>query len=159
MSARMRTLALGLVLVLLPPSGTGAFAAGAGSSETSGGADTELRSARALIEDERFEEALAQLETVVAGDEDNADAWNLIGFSLRKLERYEQALQGYARALAIDPRHAEAIEYLGELYLALGDLAGAQEQLARLDEICASGCEELDELKEAVARFKAARGG
>ena len=68
-------------------------------------------------------------------------------------------MEGYARALAIDPRHTEAIEYLGELYLALDDLARAEEQLAKLGEICSSGCEEYEELKEAVEEYKAARGG
>ena len=118
-----------------------------------------LREARTLITEERYEKALAKLEKVITSDEDNADAWNLVGFSYRKLERYEPAMEGYARALAIDPRHTEAIEYLGELYLALDDLAQAEEQLARLGEICGPDCEEYEELKEAVEEYKAARGG
>ena len=55
--------------------------------------------------------------------------------------------------------HTEALEYLGELYLALDDLPRAEEQLAKLGEICRSGCEEHEELKEAIVRYKAARGG
>ena len=96
---------------------------------------------------------------MVAADAGNADAWNLVGFSHRKLERYGPALEGYEKALAIDPRHTEAIEYLGELYLALDDLAQAEEQLAKLVAICGLGCDEYEELKEAIVRYRAARGG
>ena len=159
MAATKWTWVLGLALAASLSGATGALAAVAGSGSSTRGDDDPLREARALIAEERYEEALAELEGVVARDEGNADAWNLVGFSHRKLERYEPAMEGYARALAIDPRHTEAIEYLGELYLALDDLARAEEQLARLGEICASGCEEYEELEEAIARYKAARGG
>ena len=152
------TWVLGLALAASLAGGAGALAAGAGGGSSSGDDDT-LREARTLISEERYEEALGKLEEVVRSDEDDADAWNLVGFAYRKLERYEPAMEGYARALAIDPRHTEAIEYLGELYLALDDLARAEEQLARLGEICGSGCEEYEELKEAVEEYKAARGG
>lgn len=159
MAAAKWTWALGLVLAASLAGATGALAAGAGSDDSSNRDGDALREARTLISEERYEEALAKLEEVVLSDEDNADAWNLVGFSYRKLERYEPAMEGYARALAIDPRHTEAIEYLGELYLALDDLARAEEQLARLGEICGSDCEEYEELKEAVERYRAARGG
>lgn len=159
MNARLRSLVMVLTLALSSGAGTGALAAGGGGDSSSPGRGGDLDDARTLITEERYEDALAKLERVVAGDEGNADAWNLIGFSLRKLGRYEPAMDGYARALAIDPRHLEAIEYLGELHLALGDLEEAEKQLARLGEICASGCDEYDELKEAIARYKAEKGG
>lgn len=160
MNARMRILALGLALTLSSAGGTGALAAGAGGGgDSSGGDDAALGEARTLIDEERYEDALAKLERVVAGDEGNADAWNLIGFSLRKLGRYEPAMEGYARALEIDPRHLEAIEYLGELHLALDDLPEAEKQLARLGELCDAGCDEYDELEEAIDRYRAEKGG
>ena len=159
MAKTKRTWVLGLALAASLAGGTGALAAGAGSGSSSAGEDDALREARTLISEERYEEALSRLEEVAMEDPDDADVWNLVGFSYRKLERYEPAMEGYARALAIDPRHTEAIEYLGELYLALDDLPRAEEQLARLGEICGSGCEEYEELKEAVEEYKAAGGG
>ena len=159
MAATKWTWVLDLALAASLAGATGALAAGAGGGGSASGGDDALREARTLISEERYEEALAKLEEMITSDDGNADAWNLVGFSYRKLERYEPAMGGYARALAIDPRHTEAIEYLGELHLALDDLAQAEEQLARLGEICGSGCEEYEELKEAVEEYKAARGG
>ena len=159
MSAKTWTLALGMALILASAGGPGVLAAGAGSDSSAGGEDAVLSEARALIAGERYEEALATLEDVVARDDGNADAWNLIGYSHRKAGSYGPAMDAYAKALAIDPRHTEAIEYLGELHLALDDLAEAERQLARLGEICRSGCDEYDELEEAIASYRAAKGG
>ena len=159
MIAKMQAWGLALALGLSTAAGTGGWAAGAGGGGSSGGGGDALREARSLITDERYEEALAELEEAIAADPDDADAWNLIGFSHRKLGRYGPALEGYVRALAIDPRHTEAIEYLGELYLALDDLPQAEQQLGKLGEICLPGCEEHEDLKEAIARYRAARGG
>ena len=155
MIAMTRTWVLALALVLSLSSGTSALAAG-GSSD---GGNAALREAQNMIAEQRYEEALTELEEVVARDESSADAWNLIGFSHRKLGRYGPALEGYSNALAIDPRHTEAMEYLGELYLALDDLQQAERQLAKLGEICLPDCKDYDSLKESIARYKTAKGG
>ena len=41
----------------------------------------------------------------------------------------------------------------GELYLALGEPAKAEEQLAALEDICLIPCEETGELKRAIAAY------
>ena len=91
---------------------------------------------------------------MVKAEPRNADAWNYIGFSQRKLEQYDKALAAYNKALAINPKHRGAREYLGELYLMTGDLAKAEAQLRKLDSICSFGCEEYDDLKAAIAKHK-----
>ena len=68
------------------------------------------------------------------------------------------ALKHYKIALRLAPRHRGANEYLGELYLALGQLKKAEERLAVLDRACLFGCEEYTELKEAIAAYKARKG-
>ena len=148
-----------LLLVLALPNGTTALAAGAGGGSDDDGGSSALGEAQALISEQRYEEALAALKKVVAKDRDEADAWNLIGFSHRRLGNHDLAMDGYSRALAIDPRHTEAMEYLGELYLELDDPQQAEALLTRLAGLCPSGCEEYDTLKESVDRYKAARGG
>ncbi len=101
-----------------------------------------------------YGKALKLLQKVVAAKPGNADAWNYIGFSHRKLKKFGPAMTAYRKALAIDPDHRGANEYLGELYLQTGDLAKAQERLKKLDDICTFGCEEFDDLKAAVKAYK-----
>ena len=57
----------------------------------------------------------------------------------------------YDRALAIDPHHLGALEYLGELYVEMGDVDAARRNLALLSELCPEGCEPLEELQEVIA--------
>jgi len=53
-------------------------------------------------------------------------------------------------ALAIDPDHKGANEYLGELYVETGRMELARKHLATLDKICTFGCEEYDDLKATI---------
>ena len=76
----------------------------------------------------------------------------------RQLVNHDAALSHYQAALAIEPRHRGANEYLGELYLTLGDLAKAEERLEVLDDACFFGCEEYTELKNAIAAYKTKAG-
>ena len=49
---------------------------------------------------------------------------------------------------------ATAHEHLGELYLALGEPAKAEGQLATLEDICLIPCVETDDLKRVIAAYK-----
>ena len=64
------------------------------------------------------------------------------------------SLQYYQQALAIDPKHLGAHEYLGEAYLMLDQPAEADKMLARLDSLCVFGCTEYRMLKTAIANYK-----
>jgi opacity protein-like surface antigen len=88
----------------------------------------------------------------------NADWNNLMGYSLRKVSPPDlgAAEKFYNEALRLNPKHRGALEYSGELYLMLADLAKAEQRLAALDKVCMLPCEEYTDLKKAVARFKAA---
>ena len=98
--------------------------------------------------------AIKLLSKVVAAKPKDADAWNYLGFSNRKLKRFDQALNAYQKALAINPKHRGAHEYLGELYLQTDDLANARKHLKRLDKICFFGCDEYDDLKAAILAYE-----
>ncbi len=140
-----------------------AFAAGSDSGSGSDGkyksygVSAEMRKAITLVKQEAFADALLFLQKEVAGYPGNADAWNLIGFSSRKLGDYITSEAAYNKALAIDPKHKGALEYKGELYLTLGNLAGAEEYLARLRETCSFNCSEVKDLKDAIAAYKKAQ--
>lgn len=117
-------------------------------------ADT-LASARAFIAKGQWRDAVAALQQV--NDTSSADWNNLMGYSLRKSKTPDLAgaERFYNEALRINPKHRGALEYSGELYLMLGDLPKAEARLAALNKACTFGCEELTDLKNAVAKFKA----
>ena len=149
-------LAAGLVSALLAAGP--AAAAPTSDSPQNAPANPDYEKAAALIEAEKFAEALPLLRKAEAAEPESADVHNYLGYALRKLERYDDALKHYRIALRIAPRHRGANEYLGELYLVLGDLARAEERLAVLDKACLFGCEEYTELKDAIAAYKAEKG-
>ncbi len=74
--------------------------------------------------------------------------------SQRQLKQYDSALECYQKALQIDSRHRGANEYLGELYLQIGQLDKAEERLEVLDKECFFGCEEFDDLEAAIADYR-----
>lgn len=117
----------------------------------------EYDAAKSALDAGRFQDAARLLETVVAAEPRNANAWNLLAYSNRKLGNGEKAFDLYRKALALDPRHKGAHEYLGELYLDRGDLAAAEDMRARLATLCRRGCEELEELDAAIAGFKSGK--
>jgi Flp pilus assembly protein TadD len=115
-----------------------------------------LATARARIAEKKWGAAIDELKRVNASG--SADWNNLMGYSLRKgpTPDLAGAEKFYDAALRIDPKHHGALEYSGELYLMTGDLPKAETRLATLGKACAMKCEEYDDLKQAVARFKAA---
>jgi Flp pilus assembly protein TadD len=88
---------------------------------------------------------------------EHADLQNILGFTYRNLKVYELAFKHYKRAIEIDPRHRGAHEYIGETYLLVGDIQGAQRHLTALKAICLLPCDELSELERAIARHQAAK--
>ncbi len=101
-----------------------------------------------------FARALGLLQKVVQANPRDADAWNYIGFSQLNLKQYDESLKSYDKALAVNPEHRGAIEYLGELYLKMGDLEKARERLQKLDDLCYFGCKEYDDLKQAIKKYE-----
>jgi tetratricopeptide (TPR) repeat protein len=99
-----------------------------------------------LINQERYVEAFAALERTQAAVGPHADVLNYMGFTSRRLGRLDAALGYYREALRLDPYHLGATEYLGELYIQMGELDRARTQLARLDQLCAYGCAQREEL-------------
>lgn len=75
-----------------------------------------------------------------------------IGFANRKSGNYDQAILYYTAALTVAPNHLGANEYLGEYFVELGDLDAANRQLVKLDNLCAFGCAEAEELRSWVKR-------
>ena len=100
-----------------------------------------------LINERRYDEALASLDAAAATFGPHPDILTYQGYTWRKKGDYARAEGYYRQALAIDPRHIGATEYYGELKVARGDIAGARLMLARLDNLCAYGCADAEELR------------
>ncbi len=110
-----------------------------------------------MIQKKDFAGALTLLTSVVKQDPKDADAWNYIGFSDRMLGRFPESLVAYQKALAINPNHIGANEYLGELYVQTGETDKARRQLARLDQLCGQGCDQYKELASVLSSGKVAQ--
>ena len=125
------------------------------ASPSAAAAPEKLAVARGLVAEKKWAAAIEELKRV--NDSGNADWNNLMGYSHRKARTPDLAAaeRYYGAALQIDPKHRGALEYSGELFLQLGDLARAEQRLAALDKACFLPCEEFTELKNAIARFKA----
>jgi cytochrome c-type biogenesis protein CcmH/NrfG len=141
-----------LVSVVLAPALTFESARAVDNMETSG--DVDLASVRAKIKAKDYKAALAELRDL-AEDTQNADIYNLLGFTLRKTGDYTTSLSYYNKALDLQPDHKAAREYLGELYVETGHMDKAKEQLAMLTKLCPAGCEEREDLQRAIANKSA----
>ncbi len=99
--------------------------------------------------------ALQRFQSALKRFPDAANLHNELGYSHRKLGQFDKAFVHYKRALAIDPRHRGAHEYIGEAYLQVGDVPSAEKHLAALRSICLLPCDELKELQTAIEAQRA----
>ena len=150
MSARIATV---IVASFLAFGASGAFAAGTSTTTelTPVEVRTQLASAEELIRKESYSDAIEVLNGIVETNPREADAYNLLGYSFRKSKDFNRAERNYMRALRLNPDHKGALEYVCELYLETNRREKAEESLARLEELCPQGCEELEDLREAMA--------
>lgn len=119
-----------------------------GSSETAG---TPFDEAKALVDEGSYAVALTKLEGLVKADPQNADAWNLLGFTYRKLDQLDESDAAYLKVLAINPDHLGALEYQGELFITQGKIDAAKANLAKLQGLCGT-CEEAEDLEKALKK-------
>jgi tetratricopeptide (TPR) repeat protein len=87
------------------------------------GAPAKAAQAQAL---QSYATARKQFEAATKADPSLKEAWNLVGYTSRRLGEYDKSLAAYERALALNPTYSEAIEYRAEAYLALNRLDDAK---------------------------------
>jgi tetratricopeptide (TPR) repeat protein len=150
-------LALTLTLALaappafaLPGDGGGDGGGGGSSSSSSKPAGPTLKQAQADIDAERWQAAINKLKDIVADDNTNADAYNLLGYAYRHLGDYKRAGQYYGRALKLNPKHLGALEYQGEMFVLMGEIDKAKANLAKIKEIKGTDNEYYEDLNEAI---------
>lgn len=134
--------------------GGGGYSTNSDSGSPSEASGPSLNDARGLIRARKWKSAVSMLKQIVRADPSSADANNLLGYSLRKSGDYKSAQGFYLKALKLNPRHKGANEYLGELYVEIGQMTKANKQLATLEQLCGNkSCTEY----QALAKFIAAK--
>lgn len=111
---------------------------------------------QALARAERYDEAIAVLS--LAANKSDPRILNFLGFSHRKQGRLIVGIGYYEEAIKIDPNYALVREYYGEAHLQRGDLAKAKEQLAVIEKLCGTTCEEYVDLSGDIKEFEAKKG-
>jgi len=81
-----------------------------------------------------------------------SEAWNGLGYSLRKLGRYDESIKAYQEALRLRPEYSQALEYLGEAYVQMGKLDEAKKVLEQLRPLDPREADELALLIEKAGR-------
>lgn len=140
--------------------GAGAAGDGNGSSalDPTRAEDPDYTAGVRAIKAGEYTKAIGYLEQVVARDPRRADAYNWLAYAIRKNGDPAASIPIYEKALAIDPAHRGAHEYIGEAYLALDNLPKAREHLARLNSLCFFPCAEYRDLKKALEAYEASGG-
>jgi tetratricopeptide (TPR) repeat protein len=115
--------------------------------------DPDFAAGKKALVAEDWNSAITALKLALLRDARNADIHNYIGYAYRRLRQFGPAMQYYQQAIVLNRRHRSAHEHLGELYLALGEPAKAEQQLATLEDICLIPCVETDDLKRAIAAY------
>lgn len=118
--------------------------------------ENDYANGRRLLHFGKYAEAIPFLKSAHMEQPHNADILAFLGYAHHMTGDDDLALDYYQVALTEDPDHRLAHEYLGELYLGKHFLSSAQEQLAQLTRLCASGCDERDGLTKAIATYQAA---
>jgi tetratricopeptide (TPR) repeat protein len=120
--------------------------------------DPDFKAGKQALRAENWNGAIAAFELAALRDPTNADIQNYIGYAYRRQRQMGPAIGHYQKALMLNSRHRSAHEHLGEAYLVLGELANAQQLLEALENLCLLPCEEYDDLKRAIAAYKALAG-
>jgi len=134
--------------------GMGGYGGGGGMGGSAGFDD--YATAVRLIHHEKYADAIPYLNRALQQKPNNADVLNYLGYTHRMLGDYPGSLDFYQRALARDPDHKGAHEYLGELYLKTHQLGQARAQLDELTRLCPSDCDEKDALTKAISDYETA---
>jgi Tfp pilus assembly protein PilF len=118
--------------------------------------NANMAAGRKAIDAKDYKAAVGHLTKAIQEEPNNADAHTMLGYSYRKLGTFDKSMEHYQRALKIDASNRSAHEYLGELYLDMNQPANAEKQLTDLKKACPffGKCEEYDDLKEAIEKYK-----
>jgi hypothetical protein len=95
-----------------------------------------------------YDEAIPILEAI--SHTDDSMAYTMRGYATRKRGSFAAGMKLYEEALAIDPNNINTHEYIGEGYVSVGRVDLARVELAKLETLCGKGCEQYEDLEQAI---------
>jgi tetratricopeptide (TPR) repeat protein len=111
-----------------------------------------LKQGQALLAAGKFAEADEALETALAVDPRNRQAYIALARVAQREKLFGQAIRYTKKALLLEPNDREAIAVQGQAMVELGATAKARENLAKLQKLCPGGCPQVAELSAAITR-------
>lgn len=108
--------------------------------------------AKADIAASRFDPAIDALETALAVDPRNRDAYVTLAYVARKQQLPGKAIRFYREALLLEPNDVNALSGQGEALVQKGAVAKARENLARIQRICVTSCPQQLTLAAAIEK-------
>ena len=106
------------------------------------------------VADKNWQAAVDAFKRALKSEPRNPDIHNMLGYSYRNLSQMDLSFKHYNEALSLDPDHRGANHYIGIAYLKSNQLEKAKEHLARLEQICGTGCDQYLDLSKAIAAYK-----
>jgi tetratricopeptide (TPR) repeat protein len=110
------------------------------------------RQGQALLSAGKLEAADDVLETSLAVDPRNRGAFVDLARVAEKQHLFGKAIRMTNKALQLEPNDPDAIAVQGEAMVELGAVARAQQNLQKLQSICAKGCPQVAQLSAAITR-------
>ena len=155
----MKKLLVLLLLISFNVSGAGTESSNSDSTTTPDQINSLYELAEKHIYNKKYDKSLKLLKKLTKREDlgtRRADIYNLLGFSYRKLENPEldKSFAAYMMALEIDPEHAGAHEYLGELYLMRDQKNQAMRMLSKLENLVGKNAEEYKDLLQAIENYQ-----
>ena len=155
----MKKLLILLLLTSFNVSGAGTESSNSDSTTTSDQINSLYELAEKHIYNKKYDKSLKLLKKLTKREDlgtRRADIYNLLCFSYRKLDNPEldKSFAAYMMALEIDPEHAGAHEYLGELYLMRDQKNQAMRMLSKLENLVGKNAEEYKDLLQAIENYQ-----
>lgn len=112
-----------------------------------------MHKGQALLSAGKLEDAENALETALAVDPRNRWAYVDLARVAERQQLFGKAIRMTSKALAIEPNDVDAIAVQGEAMVELGAVARAQENLHKLQGLCAArSCPQVAQLSSAISR-------
>ncbi len=125
-----------------------AYTAKEGTGYNRGLKNNNISTITKLLDNKKYKKAILLLKKEIDKNELNAELYNLLGFAYRNSSNFDLSIESYKKALAIDPNHLGAHNYIGITYIKIGNVDKSIDHLQKLKELCKSKCKEYKSLKK-----------